>query len=163
MLDFPDAQNLTTQLLRFLLLAQCDLARLMVAIGCRADAGSDSSQDYHSLPIIKRFDRIAAVDDAAPLDPAIKTRSVVQRPINRQVHRLFEILAGEIEPPAEEDGFAGTKASSGRDDSRGRRRECLQHLHLERSNLTEVGVCCDPPAALGGTREAELYGGKILL
>ena len=128
----------------------------MVAIGCRADAGSDSSQDYHSLPIIKRFDRIAAVDDAAPLDPAIKTRSVVQRPINRQVHRLFEILAGEIVPPAEEDGFADAKASSGRDDSRGRRRECLQHLHLERSNLTEVGVCC----AAGGSWRDE--GGRCM-
>jgi hypothetical protein len=39
------------------------------------------------------------VDNAALLDPAIKPRSVVQRQVNRQAEKFFQILAGEIEPP----------------------------------------------------------------
>ena len=59
-----------------------------------------------------RFDRIAAVDDTGLLDPAIETRPVVQRQINWQAEKLLQILAGEIESPAEEDGRADAKALS---------------------------------------------------
>ena len=37
-----------------------------------------------TLRIRKRFDHIAAVNNAALLDPAIETRTIVQRQINRQ-------------------------------------------------------------------------------
>jgi hypothetical protein len=57
-----------------------------------------------------RFDRIATAHGTALLDPAIETRSVLQWQINRQADKLFEILAWEIEPPAEKDGFAHAKA-----------------------------------------------------
>jgi hypothetical protein len=59
-----------------------------------------------------RFDRSAALNGAALLDPAIETRSVVQWQINRQADKLFEIPAWEIEPPAENGGFAHAKAFS---------------------------------------------------
>jgi hypothetical protein len=103
----------------------------------------------------KRFDHIAAVEDAALLDPAIETRTIVQGQINRQVEKLFEILAWEIEPAAEENGLADPKALSDEMmqgyaadrevatvvgwpelDGTGLKwrivsRKCLQHLHLE--------------------------------
>ena len=105
------------------------------------------------------------MDDAALLDPAIETRPVVQRQINWQAEKLLQILAGEIESSAEEDGCAHAKVLSDetmqgyaadsevatvvhrseRDGTRLKRRivsrKCLQHLHLEQSNLAEVGLC----------------------
>jgi hypothetical protein len=108
-----------------------------------------------TLRIRKRFDHVAAVDDAALLDPAIKTRTIVQRQINRQAEKSFEILAWEIEPPAKENGLANPKALSDEMmqgyaadgevatvvgwpelDGTGLKwrivsRKCLQYLHLE--------------------------------
>jgi hypothetical protein len=66
----------------------------------------------HPLTDHQWFNRIATADYATFFDPAIETRSVVQRQINRQAEKLFEILAWEIEPPAEKDSFANAKALS---------------------------------------------------
>ena len=117
------------------------------------------------LAIVKRFDRIAAADDAAFLDPALEARSIIQRQIDRQAEKFLEILAGKIKPPSKEDGGADAEALSdnviqgdashrevttvvGRLDLYGtglNRRivacKCLKHLHLQHSDLAEIGFC----------------------
>jgi hypothetical protein len=60
----------------------------------------------HGLVIVIRFDRIAAADDAAFLDPAIEARSIIQRQLDRQAEKFLEILAGKIKSPSKEDGGA---------------------------------------------------------
>jgi hypothetical protein len=54
----------------------------------------------HTLAIVERFDRIAAADDAAFLNPAIEARSIIQRQIDRQAKKFLEILAGSGDTPA---------------------------------------------------------------
>ena len=87
----------------------------------RLKAYAESSEPKDQAPVANvlpptkpssRFDRIAAVDDTGLLDPAIEARPVVQRQINRQAEELFQILAGEIESSAEEDGCAHAKVLS---------------------------------------------------
>jgi hypothetical protein len=63
------------------------------------------------LAIVKRFDRIAAADDAAFLDPAIEAWSVIQRQIDRQAEKLLEVLAGEIKSPAWSGSMSGLPAA----------------------------------------------------
>jgi hypothetical protein len=62
--------------------------------------------------IVKRFDRIAAADDVAFLDPAIEARSIIQRQIDRLAEKFLEILAGKIKSPSKEDGGADAEALS---------------------------------------------------
>ena len=64
------------------------------------------------LAIVKRFDRIAAADDAAFLNPAIEARSIVQWQIERHAEKFLEILAGEIKSPSKKDGVADPEALS---------------------------------------------------
>jgi hypothetical protein len=88
----------------------------------------------------------------------------MQRQIDRQVEKFLEILAGKDESPSKEDGSADAEVLSdeviqgntshcqvvaviGRPDL-GRTTEpedrCVlgpQHLHLEHSDLAEVGLC----------------------
>jgi hypothetical protein len=64
------------------------------------------------LAILKGFDRIAAADDAAFLDPAIEARSIIQGQIDRQAEKFLEILAGKIKSPSKEDGGADAEALS---------------------------------------------------